>query len=143
MKPEVDIPVIASSELKAGSYARQLYERLKNKMGLELDAKQFLDGWRWTHRNVFEPVGQVYSRLPSQLTEIKKPYLEIRESTRLLALTAVTLFIAGASRKCTSQNYSDNQSYIKTARNVIVGFYGFGLLIAPEVYNPFMRKDLH
>ena len=38
--------------------------------------------------------------------------------------------------------YADNQSYLKTARNVIVGFYGFGLLIAPEVYSPFMRKDL-
>jgi hypothetical protein len=69
-------------------------------MGLELDAKQFKDTWTWTHRKIFEPCERVYSKLPGQLTDIKKPYLERRESTRLLALTAVTLLVAGVSRKC-------------------------------------------
>lgn len=101
-KPVVDVPVIANSELPTGSYARSLYERVKTSMGLELDAKQFKDAWLWTNNTVFEPCEKVYSRLPSQLTEVKKPYLEIRESNRLLVLSGVTLFIAGASRKCTA-----------------------------------------
>lgn len=100
LKPEVEVPVIASSELPTGSYVRQLYEKLKNSMGLELDAKQFKDGWLWTDRKVFQPCKRVYSRLPSQLTEIKKPYLEIRESYRLLVLTTMTLGIAAVSRRC-------------------------------------------
>ena len=100
--PVVDIPVVATSELPTGSYVRQLYQKIKDSMGLELDAKQFVDAWQWTSQKVFEPCERVYSRVPGQLTEVKKPYLEIRERTRLLALTAVTLAIAGASRRCTA-----------------------------------------
>jgi hypothetical protein len=70
-------------------------------MGMEHSTEQFKGAWTWSHQKIFDPCQRAYLRLPDQLTEIKKPYLERRESTRLLVLTAITLVVAGASRKCT------------------------------------------
>ncbi|KRW98649.1 hypothetical protein PPERSA_00237 [Pseudocohnilembus persalinus] len=85
----------------------------------------------------FLPGIQLYEEMPYRMTDIKRDYILTTfqsQTQRTIALGLSTILI-------TMISYRSNRRIKTTFRNTILGYFGVGLFICPEVYNPFMIKN--
>ncbi|CAD8077203.1 unnamed protein product [Paramecium sonneborni] len=88
--------------------------------------------WKQTY---FLPLSKEYDKWPSSFTQFKQNYILIQanENIRLICLGLSTLAVVSITKR-----FSPGISPL--IRNSVMTYFGLGLVIAPEIYNPLLVK---
>ncbi|CAD8077910.1 unnamed protein product [Paramecium sonneborni] len=91
--------------------------------------------WKQTY---YLPLSKEYDQWPSRFTQFKYNQILIlgNENQRLISLGLSTLAVVSITKKFTS-------GIFPLIRNSVMTYFGLGLVIAPEVYNPLLVKKNH
>ncbi len=91
-------------------------------------------------QNYIAPINNVYTNLPSWVTELKFNYLENADyQTRILALNGLALFTSMLTLYKT-KGLQVFPRILSATRNTTLIYFMGGLMIAPEIYNPLMKQ---
>ncbi|KAL4506027.1 hypothetical protein ABPG72_013788 [Tetrahymena utriculariae] len=99
---------------------------------VQIDTTEVKNAYNQFDTEVKQPVCKYYSTLHTDLTKIKKDYIydNLNDSLRLNALIFLTLSSAYLNKKLF------RRSLMSTLRVSVVTYFGLGLFLYPEVYNP-------
>ncbi|CAD8073374.1 unnamed protein product [Paramecium primaurelia] len=86
-------------------------------------------------KNYYEPLSNQYDKWPERFTQFKQNnILNLgNENQRLIFLGLSTLAIVSITKRFSS-------GLLPIVRNSVVTYFGLGLVVAPEIYNPLLVK---